>query len=254
MKFLCLHGAYGSAENFQVQLGPFVSEVQDKSGIAFKWINGAHTAQPPAGFENYFGAPPLYRHVEFDGIGALDDILTKIREFPEGLSPEDTMRKLSEGGGIYPPNALRNAMDRILPILEADPEIEGIIGYSEGATMAATLILEEQRRFEEEGTPRRLKCAAFFAGWPPVKIVDGKVETMLADVTDDMLDIPTFHIVGCNDPYIQGAMALFNTCDEDHAILFDHGKGHTVPRDQRTIKELATAFEQFVAKGKSFTF
>lgn len=35
--------------------------------------------------------------------------------------------------------------------------LQGIMGYSEGATTAATLILEERRLFEEEGRPRRLK-------------------------------------------------------------------------------------------------
>ena len=34
---------------------------------------------------------------------------------------------------------------------------QGILGYSEGATVAATLVLEEQRRVREEGRTRRLK-------------------------------------------------------------------------------------------------
>lgn len=55
--------------------------------------------------------------------------------------------------------------------------------------------------------------------------------------------MPTCHIIGCNDPYIHGAMALFSMCDEDTATLFDHGKGHTVPRDAQTIQELAAAVE-----------
>lgn len=38
-------------------------------------------------------------------------------------------------------------------------------------------------------------------------------------------------------------MALYAMCDEDTATLFDHGKGHTVPRDGQTVKELAEAIE-----------
>lgn len=34
-------------------------------------------------------------------------------------------------------------------------------------------------------------------------------------------------------------MALYNVCDPDGAYLFDHAKGHTLPRDRETIKELA---------------
>jgi hypothetical protein len=56
-----------------------------------------------------------------------------------------------------------------------------------------------------------------------------------------MIDVPTCHIVGCKDPYIDGAMALYAMCDEDTATLFDHGKGHTLPRDAQTVQELAAA-------------
>lgn len=63
-----------------------------------------------------------------------------------------------------------------------------------------------------------------------------------------MIDVPTCHIVGCKDNYIGGAMALYSMCDEDTAILFDHGKGHTVPRDSTTIKELSSAIEQTFAR------
>jgi hypothetical protein len=35
------------------------------------------------------------------------------------------------------------------------PDIEGIVGYSEGATMAASLILDEDRKAQEIGRPRR---------------------------------------------------------------------------------------------------
>lgn len=38
-------------------------------------------------------------------------------------------------------------------------ETQGILGYSEGATTAATLILEERRRCESEGRPRRIKVS-----------------------------------------------------------------------------------------------
>lgn len=86
--------------------------------------------------------------------------------------------------------------------------------------------------------------AIFFAGWPPVRMHKDSVECLLADECDTVIDVPTCHIVGCNDPYIHGAMALFGLCEEDTAALFDHGKGHTVPRDARTIQELTSAMER----------
>lgn len=136
--------------------------------------------------------------------------------------------------------------------------------------MAASLILEEKHRSEENGRPRRIKVriprstlvsppfidykylyiffpsknAVFLAGWPPVRLSDDTVECLLADECDNIIDIPTCHVVGCNDPYINGAMALFGMCDEDSAVLFDHGKGHTVPRDPKTLQELVSVVNE----------
>ncbi len=44
--------------------------------------------------------------------------------------------------------------------------------------------------------------------------------------------------VGSLDPYVHGSLALYNVCDPDTAYLFDHAKGHTLPRDKDTVKEL----------------
>jgi hypothetical protein len=42
-------------------------------------------------------------------------------------------------------------------------------------------------------------------------------------------------------------MALFNICDQDTAVLFDHGKGHTLPRDAKTVKELGVTIREMIA-------
>ncbi|KAK8151300.1 serine hydrolase FSH [Phyllosticta citrichinensis] len=249
VKYLCLPGAYGSAKNFQVQLGPFAAQCSSDGTLSYHWTQGSYSAVPPPGYEDYFGPRPLYRFIEYDGVEAFEDILEIIRNFPEGLNSEDTMRRLT-GGDVAPTafKSLRRTMDGVFKILDEDPEIEGILGYSEGATVAATMIFEEKRLWERYGRPRKLKSAIFFAGWPPVAIDQKDVRCVLADECDDVLDVPTLHIVGCDDPYIHGAMALFNVCDEDTAELFDHGKGHTVPRDARTLRELGDAVQRMVSK------
>lgn len=74
-----------------------------------------------------------------------------------------------------------------------------------------------------------------------MSIAGDKVQVLLADQDKSIIDIPSLHVVGCSDPYIAGAVALYNMCDSNTAELFDHGKGHTVPRDARTIQELCDA-------------
>lgn len=53
--------------------------------------------------------------------------------------------------------------------------------------------------------------------------------------------------MGSLDPYIDGSMALYNVCDMDTAVLFDHAKGHTLPRDKETIRELVDVIRDTVA-------
>jgi hypothetical protein len=157
----------------------------------------------------------------------------------------------------------REGIAYLYDIMERDGPFDGIIGYSEGGTVAATLLLHEQRRFEVEGREPMFKCAIFFAGWPPMNPDLNAV--VLADESDLQINIPTCHVskyslicyayihtpvsgimfsiltldtVGSLDPYLGGSMALYNVCDLDTAFLFDHAKGHTLPRDRETVKEL----------------
>jgi hypothetical protein len=46
-------------------------------------------------------------------------------------------------------------------------------------------------------------------------------------------------------------MALYGMCDDDLATLFDHGKGHTVPRDAKTVTELAAAIGESMMKAQA---
>ncbi|KAG6006661.1 hypothetical protein E4U21_006806 [Claviceps maximensis] len=253
MKFLCLHGAFGNASNFQAQMGPFVAKASASGKVSFKFISGQHEAIPPAGFDDYFGRGPLYRFIPFDGIEALDDILHKLDEFPQGETAEDTIRQLihSDYGSQYSLEGVRGSIEYILDAVRADPEIEGILGFSEGAVAAASAILEEKRLWEEEGIPRQLKCGIFFAGWPPLSLKGGECNIMLADESDNAIDLPTCHVVGCDDPYIDGAMSLYSMCDQDSADLFDHGNGHFIPREAQTLKELSVNISALVDKAEA---
>jgi len=238
MRFLCLPGAYGSAKNFEVQLAPFCKEVSAEGSASFFFTQGTVKCTPPAGFQDYFGPAPHYRFIEYDGIKQ-NDVLERVRDFPEGENPEDVLRELLPTGEEDLRQSVKKALETIYQTMEEYGPFDGICAYSEGTVLAGTLILDELRRYEEEGRPRQIKRAVFFAGWPPLGIESN--DMILSDNCEDFLDIPTLHCVGADDPYIKGAMALYNVCDQNEAILFDHGKGHTIPRDAQTLRELGKA-------------
>ncbi|KAK4153851.1 serine hydrolase FSH [Chaetomidium leptoderma] len=239
MRFLCLPGAYGSSDKFQVQLAPFVKELTEDATATFHFIDGPCQAVPPEGFEDYFGNPPYFRFIEPDKDVEKtqdDDILARIREFPDGETPEDTMRELMRDGIATTHRSGARALKYLTKIMQEQGPFDAIIGYSEGATVAATLLLHEQRRFKKKGVKPMFKYAIFFAGWPPM---DPDSHAMiLSDESEAMIEIPTCHIIGSLDPYVHGSLALYNVCDPDTAYMFDHAKGHTLPRDKDTVKEL----------------
>ena len=174
----------------------------------------------------------------------MNDVLERIRDFPEGENVEDVLRELVPDGHAGVQLGVKTSINAIYRTIKEHGPFDGICAYSEGTVVAATLILEEQRRFEEEGVPRNIKAAVFFAGWPPLNLQGDML--VLADTCKELIDIPTCHVVGAGDPYLKGAVALYNVCDENTAILFDHGKGHTLPRDAKTIKELVATVRRMV--------
>lgn len=98
--------------------------MEKPGSVDFKWINGGHAVDPPPGFESYFGAPPLYRHINFDGVSAVDDVIEKIRDMPTGLSAEESMRLLMGKEELWTSGAIIDTMDRLFAIIDEDPEID----------------------------------------------------------------------------------------------------------------------------------
>lgn len=62
-----------------------------------------------------------------------------------------------KGGADWQARAWRGALDGVFKTIEEDEEIDAIIGYSEGAMVGASLVLEEGLRLQRSGVPRRIK-------------------------------------------------------------------------------------------------
>lgn len=94
-----------------------------------------------------------------------------------------------------------------------------------------------------------MQFGIFFSGAPPAAVEeDGKVEMKLADKVQSVINVPTFHILGSDDPLCYSAVALYNVCNQENAMLYDHGLGHLVPRDQDNLSELGTILDDVITK------
>ncbi|KAI0386668.1 serine hydrolase-domain-containing protein [Hypomontagnella monticulosa] len=253
MRFLCLPGAYGSAKNFGVQLGPFAKHMEERGLASFAFTQGAHEVEPPLGWENYFGSRPLYRFIDAAASGPNGgdafEIVRRVRHIPRGLSPEATLRLFKPPQPVeFDWSSFREALESILKTIDDDAEIDGLIGYSEGAMMAASICAEENRRWEEAGVPRRIKFAIFFAGSPPLVAEGDGFTARLADEHGTSIDIPTFHVFGSNDPLVYSSIALYNACNQETAQLYDHGLGHLVPRDADNVEQLGDTLSDVITR------
>ncbi|OQE31133.1 hypothetical protein PENFLA_c002G06824 [Penicillium flavigenum] len=241
MKFLCLPGGYCSAKALKTQLGPFCDALASNGNASFHYTQGTTEVHVPPEFAGFFGPPPNYTFMEVNG----PVIQANIRDFPRRDTPEEAIKAAVQAAGDPSFSCIAEVMDRLVGILDSDDDIGGVIGFSEGAQTAASLILEERRRESELGRIPRLKCAIMFGGWPPVHPVTGKVVTA-DDYYEVPITIPTCHVVGASDPFLDGSMALYNMCDPDTADLFDHGAGHLIPRKKQTADEIAVVVREMI--------
>ncbi|OQD89871.1 hypothetical protein PENANT_c002G07261 [Penicillium antarcticum] len=234
MKFLCLPGGYCNITSFKTQLGPFADALRTLDNSEFFFTQGEFRVFVPEEHAGFFGPPPNWTFASPDGP---DQMLINMSDFPRRDTPEDAMNVANDLAGKPTFSCMPAVMDRLIRILDSEGDIDGVIGYSEGAQVAASLCLEETRRQEEFGRIPRLKCAVFFCGWPPIHPHTGKL-VLATDYEQDAIVIPTCHVVGASDPFVDGSMALYNMCDPDTADLFDHGSGHVLPRGKKILDEL----------------
>ncbi|KAL8707780.1 MAG: hypothetical protein Q9220_007232 [cf. Caloplaca sp. 1 TL-2023] len=138
-------------------------------------------------------------------------------------SPEDLAREVRQRGMTGVQSA--EACDIIQRGIREHPHapFDGILGFSEGASLAASLIL----RTATQGQPDPFKFAIFICS-VLVCHFDAR-DVLLADETSMRITIPTAHITGARDPGRPTSMTLYNLCDPSCASLYQHSKGHTIP-------------------------
>lgn len=136
---------------------------------------------------------------------------------------------------------VQEVLDRLHTIVDKEGPFDGILGNSEGATLAATFLVDCLRKSQNP-----FKCAIFMSGNAPY-FPDG-TGLFLADDYGQLITIPTCHIIGYNDSLIDAAVALYHLCDQDAATIVDHGKGHMVPRDPKSSKVMIKGIRDTIAR------
>ncbi|KAI0184479.1 putative polyketide synthase [Xylaria flabelliformis] len=124
------------------------------------------------------------------------------------------------------------AITQLQRYIEEEGPFDGIIGYSQGATLAATYLI----RFAQlhPTTPLPFECAIFFSGGHPVNpLLLDKGELRLLERQEDLsppISLPTACIWGRNDTLWPGSSeTLWRLCDPATSMSFIHDEGHDIP-------------------------
>lgn len=232
-RILCLHGGGSNAAVFRAQCRRLISQLQSEFRFVFVQAPFSSDAGPDV-MSVYSQWGPFRRwlrwrpdHPEIqprDAIRAIDDCL------------DDTKRQDDAQG--------------------ATGAWVGLLGFSQGAKMCASLLYRQQVRQELLGRPLAgsdYRFGILLAGRAPLVCLDPELDlnSSLPDVSQitdaeyhrpswDVLRIPTLHVHGMRDPYVELHNQLFEQfCDPKSRRLVEWDGDHRVPLKYNDVSLVA---------------
>lgn len=217
---------------------PLIHALEGDGTATFHFTEGPVEMSPPPGYEDFFGEPP---HKCFQTGEAFTTYVPLIHS-PDFASLEDAIYSFQH---FSSPVATSEAIETLSHLLETEGPFDGVLGFSEGSSLAATLLVDHLKKSRAAGKDSMLKLGIFWGGLPPLT-KDGK-RWYLPRTDGQMFDLPTIHIIGAMDPFLAAGMLLYNLCDPNTAILFDHGKGHQIVWEPKIVKSLVEVIREQIA-------
>jgi predicted esterase len=236
-RILCLHGGGTNARIFKIQCRVLERALNTHFRLAYAQAPYESTPEPDVA-SVYADYAPFTRW---------------LRWAPEHPVVDDaTARKDLE-------LTIKTAMDEDDGAGATGPWV-GLLGFSQGARVAASLLFKHQKRVEKLGvdeTGPAWKFGVFLAGRPPLVTLDPDVFTspMLSDPSaidlsgrPDLMDeageehllcLPTIHVHGAYDPSIDLQRELMEQyCSDDSVRVLEWDGGHRIPFKSVDIEPL----------------
>ncbi|KAL9033098.1 MAG: hypothetical protein Q9214_007670, partial [Letrouitia sp. 1 TL-2023] len=132
--------------------------------------------------------------------------------------------------------AVEEAYELIYEAIEADGPFDGILGFSQGATLAYSFLDHHAKAHPFD--PPLFRCGVFICAIPPFLMEDGEV-VYRQDVAS--LSIPSLHIACSRDPVYKHSQALYQHCQKGTAVMINLDKGHTIPGDPKSAAAIGKA-------------
>ena len=149
-------------------------------------------------------------------------------------------------------NEVRESHRFLYDIIDDEGPFEGVLGFSQGAGVAASLLFEQAMQPDPERAEPLFKFAVFIGGTQPWDIYgptskrskeSQPLRPVYAANYTARIDIPTAHIMGRKDIFRDSAKSLLALCDARKAKVYDHQGSHMFPRGQTAMEDLTAAFD-----------
>ena len=123
----------------------------------------------------------------------------------------------------------RKAVDDLDKYITLEGPFDGILAFSQGASLAATLMI--QRATQKQALVPPFNCAIFFSAAVPLDYA-ALLHSQIKEVSSfgEVITTPTAHIWGQNDEkYCGMSDRLSKLCRQELKTEFIHSGGHEVP-------------------------
>jgi hypothetical protein len=135
---------------------------------------------------------------------------------------------------------------------------DGVIGFSEGAGVGASLLAYQERMVAcKSSTPFAFKCGIFFSAAPPVDVEAmqmGFLQRLSGSRDGRCIRVPTAHVWDPNDAvHPEFGEVLYTLCFENVMEHYIHDLGHVVPgtQSEEGVKETLRVIRRTIERSRS---
>lgn len=190
--------------------GGLMANLRHDHTATFHFLEGDVDSVPGPGVAGFYDGPYYSYH-----------------QFPRPLSSPDP-----EGASIL------DAFDRLYEAIDEEGPFDGVLGFSHGGTLAASFLIHHAKLYPQEAP--LFRCAIFINALAPFRMDPGTDPVIDPDV-EGYIGIPTVHIGGARDPWLEYSLALHRLCDPSRSSWVVHNRGHDIPGDKKNLLAIASA-------------
>jgi predicted esterase len=127
--------------------------------------------------------------------------------------------------------------DDLSAFIASEGPFDGIMGFSEGAGVAASLLAAQEKSRATQGESKfQFKCGIFFCGaeaFDAPSLQSGKLRKLESSTDGQIITLPTAHIWAKEDTlHPKFGQSLRKVCMDAVAEEFLHDLGHAIPGAQ----------------------